>query len=44
MNRYDLVLLGFILERECSGYDIMTEIRKRELDRCVTAHLLFITA
>lgn len=33
MNRYDLVLLGFILERESSGYDIMTEIRKRELDR-----------
>jgi len=33
MNRYDLVLLGFILEHECSGYDIMTEIRKRELDR-----------
>ena len=29
MNRYDLVLLGFILEHECSGYDIMTEIRKR---------------
>lgn len=33
MNRYDLVLLGFILESECSGYDIMTEIKKRELDR-----------
>lgn len=33
MNRYDLVLLGFILEKDCSGYDIITHIRKRELDR-----------
>lgn len=33
MNRYDLVLLGLILEHECSGYDIITEIRNRELDR-----------
>ena len=33
MNRYDLVILGFILEQESSGYDIITEIRKRELDR-----------
>ena len=33
MNRYDLVLLGLILEKERSGYDIITEIRNRELDR-----------
>ncbi len=33
MNRYDLVLLGFIMEKDCSGYDIITMIRKRELDR-----------
>lgn len=33
MNRYDLVLLGLIKEHERSGYDIMTEIRNRELDR-----------
>lgn len=33
MNRYDLVLLGLIQEHECSGYDIITEIRDRELDR-----------
>ena len=33
MNRYDLVLLGLILEKERSGYDIITEVRKRELDR-----------
>ena len=33
MNRYDLVLLGLIMERERSGYDIITEIRVRELDR-----------
>lgn len=33
MNRYDLVLLGLILEHECSGYDIITQIRVRELDR-----------
>ena len=33
MNRYDLVLLGLILEHERSGYDIITEIRLRELDR-----------
>ena len=33
MNRYDLVLLGLIKEKERSGYDIMTEIKNRELDR-----------
>ena len=33
MNRYDLVLLGLIDEKERSGYDIITEIRIRELDR-----------
>jgi DNA-binding PadR family transcriptional regulator len=33
MNRYDLVLLGFITEKDSSGYDIITTIRKRELDR-----------
>ena len=33
MNRYDLVLLGLIKEKERSGYDIITEIRHRELDR-----------
>lgn len=33
MNRYDLVLLGLILEKDCCGYDIITEIRVRELDR-----------
>ncbi len=33
MNRYDLVLLGLILEKDCCGYDIMTQIRERELDR-----------
>ena len=33
MNRYDLVLLGLILEHERSGYDIITDIRDRELDR-----------
>ena len=33
MNRYDLVLLGLILEHERSGYDIITEVRVRELDR-----------
>ena len=33
MNRYDLVLLGLILEKERSGYDIITEISTRELDR-----------
>ena len=33
MNRYDLVLLGLIDEKERSGYDIITEIRVRELDR-----------
>jgi len=33
MNRYDLVLLGLILEKERSGYDIITEVRSRELDR-----------
>jgi len=33
VNRYDLVLLGFIQEKDCSGYDIITQIRKRELDR-----------
>jgi len=33
MNRYDLVILGFIQEQDCSGYDIITLIRRRELDR-----------
>lgn len=33
MNRYDLVLLGLIKEHERSGYDIITEIKIRELDR-----------
>ncbi len=33
MNRYDLVLLGLIKEKDRSGYDIMTEIKNRELDR-----------
>lgn len=33
MNRYNLVLLGLILEHERSGYDIITEVRERELDR-----------
>lgn len=33
MNRYDLVLLGLIFEKDRCGYDIMTEIRTRELDR-----------
>ena len=33
MNRYDLVLLGLIVEKERSGYDIITEVRSRELDR-----------
>ncbi|MEN9355138.1 MAG: hypothetical protein RL318_2463 [Fibrobacterota bacterium] len=33
MNRYDLVLLGFIAEKESSGYDIITTIKRRELDR-----------
>ena len=33
MNRYDLVLLGLIHEKERSGYDIITEVRRRELDR-----------
>ena len=33
MNRYDLVLLGLILEKQRSGYDIITEVRARELDR-----------
>ncbi|NLE02414.1 MAG: PadR family transcriptional regulator [Fibrobacter sp.] len=33
MNRYDLVLLGMIKEQSCSGYDIITLIKKRELDK-----------
>jgi DNA-binding PadR family transcriptional regulator len=33
MDRYDLVLLGFIAENESSGYDIITTIKRRELDR-----------
>ena len=37
MNRYDLVLLGLILEKERSGYDIITEVRNRELDRWQTS-------
>ncbi|MDR2579821.1 MAG: PadR family transcriptional regulator, partial [Fibromonadaceae bacterium] len=33
MNRYDLVLLGFILEEDSSGYDIISKIKERELER-----------
>jgi len=33
MNRYDLVLLGFILEEASSGYDIISKIKQRELER-----------
>ena len=33
MDRYDLVLLGFIAEKESSGYDIVGTIKRRELDR-----------
>jgi len=33
MNRYDLVLLGFILEENSSGYDIISKIKERELER-----------
>ena len=33
MNRYDLVLLGLIEEKARSGYDIINEVRARELDR-----------
>jgi len=33
MNRYDLVLLGFILEEKSSGYDIISKIKDRDLER-----------
>ncbi|MCL2207807.1 MAG: PadR family transcriptional regulator [Fibromonadales bacterium] len=33
MNRYDLVLLGFILEEDSSGYDIISRIKERGLER-----------
>jgi DNA-binding PadR family transcriptional regulator len=33
MNRYDLVLLGFILEENSSGYDIISKIKDRDLER-----------
>jgi len=33
MNRYDLVLLGFILEEDSSGYDIISKIKERGLER-----------
>ncbi|MDR2732900.1 MAG: PadR family transcriptional regulator [Fibromonadaceae bacterium] len=33
MNRYDLVLLGFILEKDSSGYDIISKIKERGLER-----------
>jgi DNA-binding PadR family transcriptional regulator len=33
MNRYDLVLLGFILEQDRCGYDIITAIRERDMER-----------
>jgi DNA-binding PadR family transcriptional regulator len=33
MNRYDLVLLGFILEGDSSGYDIISKIKERDLER-----------
>jgi DNA-binding PadR family transcriptional regulator len=33
MNRYDLILLGFILENASSGYDIISKIRERGLEK-----------
>ena len=33
MNRYDLVLLGFILEEDSSGYDIISKIKARGLEK-----------
>jgi len=33
MNRYDLVLLGFILEEASSGYDIISKIKVRGLEK-----------
>jgi DNA-binding PadR family transcriptional regulator len=33
MNRYNLVLLGFILEEASSGYDIISKIKARGLER-----------
>ena len=33
MNRYNLVLLGFILEEASSGYDIISKIKKRGLEK-----------
>lgn len=33
MNRYDLILLGFILEEDSSGYDIISKIKLRDLDK-----------
>ncbi|MCL2101965.1 MAG: PadR family transcriptional regulator [Fibromonadales bacterium] len=33
MNRYDLVLLGFILEEDSSGYDIISKIKERGLEQ-----------
>ncbi|GHV13524.1 hypothetical protein AGMMS49938_08220 [Fibrobacterales bacterium] len=33
MNRYDLILLGFILEKNSSGYDIISKIKARGLER-----------
>jgi DNA-binding PadR family transcriptional regulator len=33
VNRYDLVILGFIAEKPSCGYDIVSQVRERELDR-----------
>ncbi|MDR0516233.1 MAG: PadR family transcriptional regulator [Fibromonadaceae bacterium] len=33
MNRYDLILLGFILEKASSGYDIISKIKARDLEK-----------
>lgn len=33
MNRYDLALLGFISEEDRCGYDIITAIRERDMER-----------
>jgi len=33
MNRYNLVLLGFILEEASSGYDIISKIKARGLEK-----------
>jgi DNA-binding PadR family transcriptional regulator len=33
MNRYDLVLLGFLLEKDRCGYDLITIIKDRDMHR-----------